>query len=189
MKRLRGALMAVLALAITGQLHAQPADPPAPEATPAAPTKPLGTMTAAEMQVSVTELETQIRVDSQHVTSLQARARKEKDVIKLSCINDKMIKLKAETNLFDQAKLQLLGVLDRDDRFSAYQSVSQAADRVHKQREEADACVGSPELEPGDSGNDFTAPDIPDDPTVDLPFDDVVVGGSVEPPGYASPYN
>ena len=187
MKRCKGALVVVLAL-VTGQLYAQPADPtPAPAAGEPAQ-KSVAGMSAADMQASATTLETNVRVDIQHVTGLQARARSEKDVIKLSCINDKMIKLKAEANLFDQAKIQLLGSLDRDERFTAYPNLTQAADRVHKQREEADACVGRPELET-DSGNSFTAPDIPDDPTAGLPFDDITVGGTMEPPGYASPYN
>jgi hypothetical protein len=187
MKRFKGALVVTLAL-VTGQLYAQPGDP-APAAAPGEPAaKSIGSMSAADMQASATTLEANVRVDLQHVTGLQARARTEKDVIKLSCINDKMIKLKAEANLFDQAKSQLLGVLDRDERFNTYPNLTQAADRVHKQREEADACVGRPELET-DSGNSFTAPEIPDDPTLGLPFDDITVGGTMEPPGYASPYN
>lgn len=187
MKRLKGAVLAVLALAVAGQLYAQPVAP-APDDTAPAASPASRRLSAAEMQQSVLSLEEQLRVDTQHVQHLQAIARREKDVVKLSCVNDKMVKLKAEANLFDQARLNLAGVLDRDDRFTAYDNVTAAADRVHKLREEADGCAGELELS-SESGNSFVGPDVPDDPTDGLPFDDGVVGGTIEPPAYASPFN
>jgi hypothetical protein len=183
----KGVIATLLALLVAGTLNAQPAAPAAdPAPAPAAPTSPTNRLLSTEeMKLSVTTLQTQVRTDNQHVQHLQAVVRKEKDVIKLSCVNDKYVKLKAEANLFDKAVSDLLGVIDRDDRHTAYTSTTQAADRVHKAREEADACVGEKDMT-GESGNSFTPPDIVDDPTTDLPFDDF--GTVVEPPVYASPY-
>ncbi|MDQ3339389.1 MAG: hypothetical protein M4D80_29850 [Myxococcota bacterium] len=133
------------------------------------------------------ELEAQVRVDTQHVQHLQAQARVEKDVIKLSCINDKMVKLKAEANLFDKARGELTAVLETDNRGSALVLVEDGAGKVHELRLEADRCSGKIDLPMGDTGNSFTPPIIPDDPTTGLPFEDN--GTVLEPPGYASPYS
>lgn len=185
MKRLKKtAVTATVAMIIAGQLYAQPAptpEPPAPETTPAAGTK----LTAAEMAQESVALEARVRVDTQRVQQLQALARKEKDVIKLSCVNDKFVRLKAEANIFDSARRDLAANVSVEARAPAsFSAVNAAADRVAKVREEAEACAGQPELTAGESLNDFTAPPFPDDPTTGMPFGTF----EVEPPGYASPY-
>ncbi|MBA3819272.1 MAG: hypothetical protein H0X17_10300 [Deltaproteobacteria bacterium] len=182
------------AMAVAGQLYAQPVAPTDP-VDPAAPADlTVDATVSARVQISpqemtqrAAEFEVQIKLDVQHVNHLQAMARKEKDVIKLACVNDKYIRLKAEANIFDNARLQLTGSLDKEERFTTYDTVSGAADRVHKAREEAERCAGEPDLGPGESQNGFTSPDIVDDPTKGSPFDNP--GTLVEPPGYASPYS
>jgi len=183
-----GALAVVAALAIGGQLYAQPADPDGLAQAPGTgdPASPSRRLSAAEMVTRATELEAQIKVDSQHVQHLQAMARKEKDVIRLSCVNDKMVRVKAGANIFDGSNRDLAGALDRDERFTYFDSVLKAADDVHKAREEADRCAGEVELE-SESKSTFTGPDIVDDPTSGLPFDEP--GTLIEPPGYASPFS
>lgn len=191
MKTLRKCLVAA-ALIAGGTLYAQ--TPPAPTPDPA-PTGPVDVSAKATIKLSVgettarvIELEAQVRADSQHVQHLQAQARKEKDVIKLSCVNDKMVKLKAEANLFDKSRGELTAVLETDGRHAALASVEGGAAKVRKLREEADGCSGKIELEPTDTGNTFQPPVIPDDPTTGgLPFDDN--GHVFEPPVYASPYS
>ena len=184
MKSFRKIFVAIMLVLLWTDLHAQPTDP-------AAPTAPLPVLSRKlsvdQMSANATELEAAVRVDDKHVLHLQALARKDKDVIKLACINDKYIQLKAEANIFDAQKRDLLGSLDKDTRFTTYDSMAGAAAAVRKAREEAERCMGEPEL--GEqSTNSFTAPDIPDDPTTDLPFDDFP-GLTVEPPVYASPYS
>lgn len=161
----------MLLLAVASQLYAQPA--PAP-------------MSAAEIQARTAEAEVKVKTDEQKMLALQALARKEKDVIKLTCVNDKMVQLKAQANLFDQSRAELASVIDKDTRDLAFDSITQIVERIRKLREEAEACVGQPELT-NEFANDFQAPPIQDDPTAGVPFDnnDTVV----EPPAYASPYN
>jgi hypothetical protein len=191
MKLLKKSLLVAtlpLALLIGKQLSAQPADPtaaPAPTTPGAAPVKAIQ-LSPIEMQSSVKTLEGQVKIDIQHVQHLQTIARKEKDVIKLSCVNDKYVKIKAEANLFDKAVLDLNGVLDRDERHTAYAGVTKSAANVTAIREEAEQCIGEKEMTPTDYGNTFQPPDIPDDPTDDFPFDED--GTVIEPPVYASPY-
>jgi hypothetical protein len=178
-------LAAVVALLAGSQLYAQPST----GAEPVAPAAAKGRLSISEMKVNSDTFVAQVRIDLQRVQHLQTIVRKEKDVIKLSCVNDKFVKLKAETNIFDSANSELLRVLDTDARFDAYANVQQAADATHKIREEAEACAGESELTPKESANSFDAPEIPDDPTQGgMPFPGEG-GGSVEPPGYASPYN
>ena len=143
-----------------------------------------GKMAFVEMLDRVGEFERQINDDLRHVRHLQEIARKQKDVIKLTCVNDKLIALKAQANVFDTERrdLQSLGA-DSGERFAVFASVTHAAESAHNLRAEADACVGEPELG-GESSNTFTHPPFPDDPTIGDPFKN-----GIEPPGYASPFN
>jgi hypothetical protein len=57
---------------------------------------------------------------------------------------------------------------------------------VHSAKEEAERCVGAPEVG-NDAANSFTKPDVPDDPTTgSFPFGG---GDTVEPPQIASPFS
>ncbi|MDQ3363877.1 MAG: hypothetical protein M3680_00390 [Myxococcota bacterium] len=136
------------------------------------------------MTTESAELQTQVRTDVRHVLHLQEMARKSKDIIKLSCVNDAYIAMKAEANMFDESRLQLEVTLAsaRDERFTVFTQVSTRANNVRVLREIADRCVGETDL--AESANDYTSPEFPDDPTKGDAFDP-----PIEPPGYASPYN
>lgn len=185
MKRLK-TIAFVLLLMVAGQLYAQPAQPsePAPPVQPSEPA-PAG-ISLADIQARTAEAEIQVKADEQKLLALQALARKQKDVIKLTCVNDKMVQVKAQANLFDQSRAELASVLDTPEREAAFESMSKIVGRIGKLREEAEACIGQPELS-NEFANEFKAPPIPDDPTAGVPFDED--DSVVEPPGYASPYN
>ena len=119
--------------------------------------------------------------DMHHVLDLQVRARREKDVIKLNCVNDKLVEMKPQMNVADRLQIELQGGAENGDA-SAIVGISQAADAVHRLREAADQCVGE-HLLVGESSNEFTHPPIPDDPNADT------WAPGVEPPAYASPFN
>lgn len=185
MKRLKNSgLAAIAAMLIAGQLYAQPVAPATPAADPAA-RAPQGQLSADEMKIRSATLGEQVRVDIQRVQHLQTVARQQKDIIKLSCVNDKFVKLKAETNIFDSASAELTASLETDARFAVFPRVEKAGVDTHKVREEAEACAGEGEIVPLESKTTVTSPDIPDDPTHGVPFEDV----EVEPPAYASPFN
>jgi hypothetical protein len=154
-------------------------------------TAPTGTTTGrdpalllslADVQTRVHLLHDQTRADARHVLHLQQIARKEKDVIKLNCVNDKLVQIKPQMNLADSAEAELEDSTDAT-RMAVFDNISQAAENIRRLREEADQCVGEPTTQGGDSSNSFTGPTPPDDPTKGLP------GGDIEAPGYASPYN
>lgn len=185
MKKLtKGVAIAAVALLAAGQIYAQSAGEKGDQNKKPADTQaaaPASTLTPDEMKQLAADQRKQVRKDIQRVQYLQAIARKEKDVIKLTCVNDKFINLKAEANIFDSAHSELLGLLETDGRIAAYEATAKAAVGVHKAREEADACIGNKEM--SSDSSDFTGPTLLDDPTVGMPFDI-----PVEPPAFASPF-
>lgn len=140
-------------------------------------------MSFEEMQARANVIHEQIIADMRHVQHLQAVARKEKDVIKLNCVNDKLVQIKPQMNIADNAKVQLEISTPGGDRLTVFTEVTQAGDNIRRLREESDQCIGEPLLG-SESSNSFTKPDVPYDPTTASPW-----GNPVEPPAYASPFN
>jgi hypothetical protein len=140
------------------------------------------TLSLLDMQNRVHLFHDQTRADARHIQHLQQVARKAKDVIKLNCVNDKLVQVKPQMNIADAAENELEGARDAD-RSMIFEQLSQAAENVRRLREEADQCIGEPTQAGGDSSNSFTGPTMPDDPTKG--FDNA----GIEPPGYASPFD
>lgn len=178
MKLLRKyALLAALFAAVTVQAQTAP---PAPKALP-----------PAEMKLRTEQLRKDVDEDNKHVLHLQALARKEKDVIKLTCINDKLVQIKAQMNLFDNSALALEGAINNTDDSPRliFADIEKAGADVKKLRGEADACAGELEMYKQESKTDVDRPDL-DDPTDDGPFHDPEQVGDpeIDQPGYATPY-
>ena len=134
-----------------------------------------------DIQMRVHQLHEQTRADARHIQHLQQIARKEKDIIKLNCVNDKLVQVKPQMNIADQGESDLEGAKDTN-RMAIFETISQAAESVRRLREEADQCIGEPIIQGSESSNSFTGPQAPDDPTKGF-------GNPIEPPGYASPFN
>jgi hypothetical protein len=139
-------------------------------------------LSPADLQARVHLLHDQTRADARHVQYLQQIARKEKDVIKLNCVNDKLVQIKPQMNLGDAAESQMDGANDAA-RITAFETMAQSAENVRRLREEADQCIGEPITQGSESSNSFTGPKAPDDPTKGFG------NNPIEPPGYASPFN
>jgi hypothetical protein len=135
-----------------------------------------------DLQARVHLLHEQTRADSRHVQHLQQIARKEKDVIKLNCVNDKLVQLKPQLNLADLSEVELEAAGD-GTRVGIFEGIIQSAENIRRLREEADQCIGEPIAQGGDSSNSFSGPHAPDDPTKGFNRPEI------EPPAYASPYN
>jgi hypothetical protein len=142
-----------------------------------------GPMQMSDIRARVALMREQTRADARHMQHLQQIARQEKNVIKLNCVNDKLVQAKPEMNIADakEAELEAAG---EADRMVLFEAIATASDSLRRLREEADQCIGEPiSFGMGESSNSFTGPHAPDDPTKGLP------GGQIEPPAYASPYN
>lgn len=178
------------ALIASGVTHAQappPATDPPAKADKAAKVVKL---TLPQMVERGASLEAQIKADLRHVLHLQTKARQAKDVIKLNCINDKLVQLKAQVNIFDAAHGSLQAGLEGGSSADAAQGtfaeVTSTGDAIKLLRAEADICVGEPELYKQESSSDVSRPEILDDPTATDPFGG---GDGFEAPAYASPFN
>ena len=159
--------------------------PPAPKV--AAPTTP------AEMTTRTEILSTQMQGDYQQALRLKDVAKKQKDVIKLNCVNDRLVEMKAQLNLADTTKAQITGSTADPSKVSpeasaAFLQLSAKADAIRELREQAGACIGV-ELSKGESGLEVTKPDIPDDPATVDPYGTDLPSAVIEPPGYASAFH
>ena len=146
--------------------------------------KPVTDLAIGDMLTQAESHEKDIKKHHRHVLHLQEVARKRRDVIKLTCVNERLLQLKAHANLFDQARLELMGGTTVTPEITdAFTRLEKASSDVYKSRVAADACIGEPELS-SESTTVVDAPDFPDDPTIGDPFKP-----GIEPPGYASPFN
>jgi len=141
----------------------------------------------SDMARNVAAFDAQIEADAKHMAHLQAVARKAKDVVKLTCVNDKLVEVKAERNVFDQNRARFDEAIANSADAAAlpYTDLSRSAETIAKVRGEAEECIGVPELYKQESDVEVTHPDFPDDPTNEDPF---TPDNEVEPPAYASPY-
>jgi hypothetical protein len=141
-----------------------------------------GNVSLVDLSARVRLLREQTRADARHIQHQQQVARREKNIIKLNCVNDKLVQVKPQMNMADSSEAELGAGRERE-RIVAFEGIAQAAENIRRLREEADQCIGEPSSTGGDSSNSFTGPLAPDDPTHGFGHH------PIEPPGYASPYN
>jgi hypothetical protein len=163
-----------------------PAAPPAPPELTAA--KVMSVMSVGEMNVAAANLEVRIEEDGQQMLHLQEIAKKQKDVIKLNCVNDHLVQFKPKRNIADELHAQLNLALQNnsEDRNPLFGKFSATADSIKEIHEDAKTCIGAPELSKQETGLTVDHPPFPDDPTTVMP-----VQGNVtfEPPAFASPFD
>lgn len=183
-----GAVALFAAVTVHAQTPASP--PPDPAASGSASASVTTSLSIPQMSERLVALDAQIVDDAREMHRLQDVARKEKDVVKLTCVNDRLVELKAQRNIFDQSNQSFQALIAAGNteavRPSFDELVAAAAD-IKELRNAAEACIGVPELYKQESDVQVTHPDFPDDPTTTDPFDDPVFE-QVEPPGYASPF-
>jgi hypothetical protein len=191
MNRFAKYLSALVVLGLVPLVAAQP-DPTAPAPADPAPAATVTVkanikLSAAEMSTQIGTAEAEIIAIGRQMMHLKELATKAKDVIKLTCLNDKLIQYKAQVNIWDTNKgaFQVAASKTDAERETAYTAAMDTSKAVHVLGDEAKGCVGEPELGQ-ESGVQVEHPPFPDDPTAEDPFDPVV--GDIEPPGYASPF-
>ena len=188
MLKLRKALFiaALASLALGGSLlQAQTADE-SPEVT--APVQKTANLTPAEMkQESAKHLETMQEV-LVRVVELQQLARKQKDVIKLNCVNDKLLQVKQLLNIAEAGRTDMIeSIAQQDNEGTSHQfnQISIAKEKTDGLHGEAEGCIGEELVFLGPTEVVVDDPGLQDDPTAPDAFDwdDII-----EPPGYASPF-
>lgn len=139
----------------------------------------------SEMAAKSAAMKSQIDEDGRYLLHLREIAKKRKDVIKLACVNDKLVQIKAQQNLADNTNTQLQASLQNnsDERMTLFADLQRQSQTIANLRQEAQACIGEDELFKQESGVVVEHPEIIDEPPVGPPNLDV------EPPGYASPFH
>src|SRR5688572_20598894 len=85
------------------------------------------------------EIKARMQADHQHVLRLKQSAHKEKDVIRVNCLNDKLVQMLPLMNIVDSWIDQLSG----PDSENVFKELTAAGQKVHEQRELADQCADS----------------------------------------------
>jgi hypothetical protein len=119
-------------------------------------------LSATEMDTNVTKIQKQLQEDLLYVTRLQAEVKKKQDVIKLNCINDRLVQLKAQLNIADERGVELRSAMG-GDKSKTYGEIVEAGANGRRLVEEAKNCAGEPELFREGEGVEVTKPFMPDD--------------------------
>ena len=121
-----------------------------------------------------------MKADLDAIKQLQAKAKRDHDVIKLSCVNDKLVIANPLMNLTDR----LVTELDGSNGSASLASITGNQDQMHSLHEAAAACIDARALA-NETSNSFSHGDIPGiEGTTPGEYNG---GGEIEPPGYASP--
>lgn len=114
------------------------------------------------------------------------QARKQKDIIRLNCVVDKVMQVKANMNIADQALQKLQEAVTRRDDGAAlheYTRITIVNQKVQVLQNEGQTCIGAELNYIGATRVEVEAPDLPEgvtDPTLEPP--------PLERPPFASPY-
>lgn len=171
--------LGAISASFVGMLYADPDAGGAPDAK---------SMSVADMQRQSAALDSQMKEDLRQVLHLKQVANKQRDVIKVNCVNDKLLVIKAQTNIADGIGHNLQASLARggDDRGDLFTKYRASALSVASARDSANGCVGEHEIVTQSANSEIHAPVIPDDPVQTNPFD---YHRDIEAPAYASPFN
>ncbi len=202
MQRLRNYLATAVLCGLVfggGQLFAQPETPDdgqpgldqadAPDVN--LPMDKTAQLSPSEMTAKADDDIAKMKTDLTRVLQLQQAARKQKDIIKLNCVNEKLIQVKQLLNIGEMSRTNLTEAIANSDegaRYHQYGQVTVATEKTNSLRDEAEACIGDELRFVGPTEVEVDKPPIPDDPTVNPPFDYSGDDLTIERPTYASPF-
>lgn len=185
MIKARKMLVSALVLAVVGTVQAQPSQPE--------PTVELGADIGVDAKLSAEEMRAKADL---HVRSMQEAAaklnrmrdaaRESKDIIRLNCVNDKLLQVKQLLNIAESAHADLGQSLDDGNRVHQFSMVTISAEKTSVLRDEAEACLGEELVFAGPTTISVDSPNIVDDPTRGDPFQ--LGGFDLERPTYATPF-
>ncbi len=167
-----------LALAQSGPPASAPpaGQPAAPAAKPAPGRADVAIPLRARANISVTDMvkQTQEYIAAMNeglkrMVQLQELARRGQDVIKLNCVNDKLVQEKQLLNIADIANNNMQEAIargDEDTRYHEFGRITIAADQAHALATEAENCIGQDLTFLGPTTVLVEEPNIPEDPTL-----------------------
>jgi hypothetical protein len=145
-----GAVTAAIAQPATPPASAPAAPAPAAPATPAAPgidvrVQQRPTLTPQDMVTNANDYRRRMNDVLVAIQSLIETSRKQKDIIKLNCLTDKLVQAKANLNIADRSFTTMQEAIARADEagaFHEYTRVTIVNQNVQVLSSEAEACVG-----------------------------------------------
>ncbi len=163
-----------------GDPAGDPAAPPSPppgegQPTGEAPDDDVQTNMAKRAEISPNNMTAQadgylkkMRDVLNRVVELQTIARKQKDVIKLNCVNDKLLQIKQLLNIGESNRTSLGEAIARDDesgRYDFFSNVTITHEQVVVLGSEAEQCIGEDLSFLGPTETTVEGGNEPDDPT------------------------
>jgi hypothetical protein len=144
--------------------------------------------TKATGPADVTRLMNEMEDAYTTLVHLQAVARAEKDVVKLNCVNENLMTVKALIKIAENSK----GSLESGESGSATDDLAQLQsnhDQALAALTDAQSCVGEDLNSASSSRVTVSRPAIQDDATNDSdPFDPTTKGLDIERPAFATPW-
>lgn|GEM_PF-4062251 len=137
----------------------------------------------AEMKQNARAVRARMQGTLAHAVKRQTAARMAKDVIKLNCVNNKLLQVKQLMNIADRAftdMLEAIEAMDLDTAHGKYVTVLVSGEKVVTLQRETDGCIGAEITFLGPTKVDVTKPLIVDDPTKKKPFKIVYTDGIVD---------
>ena len=192
--RVSRTVVAATALAVMGVfggfLYAQPdGDEATEEDVPSPLADVVEKLTPKQMLDKSSELIEDMKGMLDRVLQLQQSARKQNDVLKLNCVNEKLLHLKQLLNIAEASRNNLTEAISTEnepERYHQFDQIKIAHEKAMEMRDEAEACIGEEIVFVGDRDVEVEGPDIQDDPTAQDPFD--FVDPEIERPAFASPF-
>jgi hypothetical protein len=146
-------LKIILAVSLVGQVSmAQAPNPPAAAPGPAAPPAQAdisvpqrSTLSPQDMLNQGREYRSKMNEALSRVQSLSEQARKQKDIIRLNCLMDKLVQLRGNVNIADQALASMQDAIGRRDDGAGvheYTRLTIVYQKVQVLVAEGEACVG-----------------------------------------------
>jgi hypothetical protein len=189
MRNLRNWCISALVLVAFGSVYAQSSDQ-------SGGTFDVGASAGVDAKLSADEMNSRATSNLQEMegvqgrlTQLQSAARASRDIIKLNCVNDKLLQLKQLLNIADGARVNLQAAIsgrDEAGRYHQFTVITVSTEKARSLRDEAEACVGEELVFQGRASIDVEAPDVSDDPTRTDPF--ALAAFEIERPTYATPF-
>jgi hypothetical protein len=123
------------------------------------------------------------------IEDLLQKARKEKDIIRINCLVDKLVQVKASLNVTDKAFTMMKDAIDiqnQETAFYQYTRITLLNQNVQTVVNDADACVGADLSYIGTTRVDVEVEGVPEgDPTQDPQSPDLA---DTDRPPFVSPY-
>ena len=126
-------------------------------------------------------LQNRMKADLETIAEMRVKAQRSRDVLKLNCVNDKLVLANPLMNVADHLVIEIESESGHSNAATTIGSLTANAEEMRRLRENAAQCVDALVLG-AETSNSFTHPDATavfgTSPTV---------SGYIEPPIYASP--